>query len=323
VPRPPQSWSPDELALDAAESRRRFVKERLAALASERRAYSHWVEAHAQDAARLLATSNDLRDLDGKALSGRGDLETARYVTVPPISLDDLDALTDSAFGTWTKQKSDRGARPSKEAFARAAKIISERVVGDWTPWVREDRAPTEHERETFVHWTASVRTANRLATARRTERAARQETAIRRAVGEAGYEPATPPAVLVDPIAQMQPGTFASSSRRLGGANMDVPIRLVKGHATGLLFLALEAKVSNSTINSRKRLLEVMRKAETWNASGQIYSFRTAAVLAGSFDTSRLAEIQQAGVLIFWEHRLGDLTAFLRKGGTRRRLMA
>lgn len=153
----------------------------------------------------------------------------------------------------------------------------------------------------------------SKVATARRIESSARQEEAIRAAAVAARYESVSPPGTLTDPINQMPPGSFATGTRRLSGTNMDVPIRLREGHPTGLLFLAVEAKVSNSTINSRKRLLEVTRKRETWDASGQIYSFRTAAVLAGTFDVPRLLEAQEAGVMIFWEHRLEDLTAFLR----------
>ncbi len=90
-------------------------------------------------------------------------------------------------------------------------------------------------------------------------------------------------------------------------------PCRLRAEHPTGLLFLALEAKVSNSSLNSRKRLLEVTRKRERWDASGALYRFRTGAVLAGVFDVRRLEEAQEAGVFLFWQHRLDDLTDFLR----------
>ena len=122
-----------------------------------------------------------------------------------------------------------------------------------------------------------------------------------------------TPPATLTDPIKEMKAGSYATASRRLAATNMDIPVRLKDGHGTGLLFLALEAKVSNSALNSRKRLLEVGRKRERWDASGKLYRFRTGAVIAGVYDVRRLVEAQDAGVFLFWEHRLSDLTTFLR----------
>ena len=55
-------------------------------------------------------------------------------------------------------------------------------------------------------------------------------------------------------------------------------------------------------------------RKRERWDASGALYRFRTGAVLAGVFDLRRLEEAQEAGVFLFWQHRLDDLTDFLRQ---------
>lgn len=110
MPRPPQSWTPDDLARDAAESRRRFVSERLAALERERTAYSAWMETYSADMGALLQASDDLRRLTGAALSTRVLLDMARYVTAPPISLDDLDTLTDASFRNWVGQRTEAGA---------------------------------------------------------------------------------------------------------------------------------------------------------------------------------------------------------------------
>jgi hypothetical protein len=313
MPPPPQLWSADELARDAAESRRRFVAERSAALERERKVYAEWVARFASEARALLEASDDLQQLTGESLHSRTLLDTARYAAAPLISLDDLDTLTDASFRLWVGQRTDRGNTPTAEAFAAAARVIAERIDPARAPWLGEGRAPTASEREIFIRLTASVRAMSKLATARRIEGSSRQEKAVRRAAEAAGYVAVSPPGTLTDPIQEMPPGSFAVASRRLSGTNMDVPIRLHEGHPTGLLFLAVEAKVSNSSINSRKRLLEVTRKRETWDASGQIYSFRTAAVLAGSFDVPRLLEAQEAGVMLFWEHRLHDLTSFLR----------
>jgi len=93
----------------------------------------------------------------------------------------------------------------------------------------------------------------------------------------------------------------------------MDVPVRLASGHH--LKLLAIEAKVSNTAINSRKRLMEVTNKRAVWDGAATLYAYRTAAVIAGDFSIQRLKEAQNAGVIIFWEHRLIDLTNFLKVG--------
>lgn len=313
MPRPPQAWTENELQQDADTARRLFIADRLAALRRERAAYEAGIATHAKAVLDLLARTSDLRRIDGNSLKQRDVLDIARYVVVPPISLDDLDTLTDSSFGRWVGQTTERGTRPSEQAFRTAAKILRERLDRERAPWLKAKRAPTGAQRDAFARATASIRAMGAIQTARRMESSARQERAAREAAQKARYQPVTPPATLTDPIKEMPPGSYATASRRLAETNMDIPVRLKARHGTGLLFLALEAKVSNSGLNSRKRLLEVLRKRERWDASGKLYRFRTGAVLAGVYDVRRLMEAQDAGVFLFWEHRLSDLTAFLR----------
>jgi len=313
VPRPPGQWTTAELQADAAVAKQRFVADRLAALGREKQAYEDWVEEHSQPLRALLAASNDLRNLTGAAIQDRAGLDNLRYAIAPLVSLDDLDTLTDSCFGLWVSQTTDRGQSPTAQAFNAAAAFFAQRIDTTRAPWLAANRAPTQAERDAFIRATAAIRAAGAVQMARRTQSSARQEAAARQAASAAGYtEVSNLPATLTDPINQMQPGTYSSASRRLAATNMDIPIRLRANHGTGLLFLAVEAKVSNSTLNSRKRLIEVARKRERWDASGALYQFRTAAILDGVFSIPRLEEAQQSGVLIFWEHRLADLTAFL-----------
>jgi hypothetical protein len=294
-------------------ARQLFVGERLAALRAERNAYERGIAKHAKAVDELLKQTSDLRKIDGSSLQQRAVLDIARYMTVPPISLDDLDTLTDSVFGGWVSQTTERGARPTEQGFRAAAKLIRERLDRERAPWLKQKRAATNLERDAFSRATASIRAAGAIQTARRMESSKRQEEAARQAAHKARYTPITPPATLTDPSKQMPPGSYSTASRRLAQTNMDIPIRLKSRHATGLQFLALEAKVSNSALNSRKRLGDVLRNRERWDASGTLYRFRTGAVLAGVYDVRRLIEAQNAGVFLFWEHRLTDLTAFLR----------
>ena len=314
MPRPPQAWTHEELFADAAEARQRFVQERLAALGHERRVYEGWISEHSRSVEALLSATDNLLALDGGTIHDRRLLDILRYAVSPVVSLDDLDTITDSCFGLWVGQQTERGQRPAEQAFSAAAHFFGERIDRTRAPWLDSRRRPTSDERQVFVRSTASLRAMGAVSTARRMEGAKRQEEAARAAAERAGYAPLNSvPGTLTDPITEMPPGSFATASRRLAETNMDIPIRLSEDHATGLLFLALEAKVSNSSLNSRKRLLEVTRKRERWDASGSLYRFRTGAILAGVFDVRRLMETQEAGVFLFWEHRLGDLTDFLR----------
>lgn len=311
MPRPPDRWTDLELSQDAQESLKRHVAERRAATESEHRAYRELVARHTRSARRLLECTRDLSEITGSTLADRNVLEIARYAAVPMISAGDLDNLTDAKFSNWLNQTTSRGVQPSAEAFETAAEIIREALNPLLTPWLIDDREPTGEERERFAFSTALIPAASGLSTSRRNTSAARQEDAIRAACAAAGYEPVAPPGMLSDPIKQMSPGSFSTASRRIAGDNMDVPIRLRSGHH--LKFLAIEAKVSNTAVNSRKRLAEVMNKRAHWDAAGELYDYRTAAVLSGDYSIERLEEAQAAGVMIFWEHRLEDLIEFLK----------
>ena len=78
---------------------------------------------------------------------------------------------------------------------------------------------------------------------------------------------------------------------------------------------LAIECKVSNSAINSVKRLnRETVGKAERWRTHyGQ--QVVTAVVLSGVFKVSDLIDAQAAGVFIVWQQDLGPLKGFVCTG--------
>lgn len=200
----------------------------------ERAEYASWYAQYVAILRDLLAASNDLRDLTGPALGERRLLNLARYLAVPPISLDDLDTLTDSCFGLWVGQKTERGACPTGKELSAAARIISERLDDERAPWLAKGRKPTAAERDTFIKWMASIPAASKLTTTRRGERSRRQEELTRAAVKAAGYRPVTPPGKLMDPTKDMDPGTYSERSRGLLGTNIDVPTRLKASHATG-----------------------------------------------------------------------------------------
>jgi hypothetical protein len=288
------------------------VQRRRAATNAEHAEYAQLADTFQEAALELLERTDDLRQIDGDALKLRRVLDIARYAAVPMISHDDLDNLTGARFKNWIKQKEGgRGACPTDEEFEEAAAVLTPTIDPLRAPWLAAGRAPTKREREQFAFATALGPAQNALTTSRRKRSSGDQEEAIRAACAAADYQPASPPSQLTDPLNEMDPGTFATAARSLRRTSMDVPVRLAAGHH--LKLLAIEAKVSNTAINSRKRLMEVMNKRAVWDGAANLYAFRTAAVLAGDFAVERLKEAQDAGVIIFWEHRLDDLTNYLK----------
>lgn len=290
-----------------------FVARRRTERARREQAIAEHGPEYRQDFLDLLDATDGLRSITGASLQNRRLLRAARFVAIPFISDDDLDSLTGASLKGWMQQKTEKGSRPSDVDFDAAAEIIAQQLDPYRAPWVTKDRPPTKAEIERFLAGSITVRLNSRLGSLRRSEAAARQEQAVRNALAAAGYaEFKGTSRTLVDPQTEMPEGTYSPRARLLAGASVDVPIRLKMGHPTGLTFIALEAKDTNSAVNSRKRLIEVMDKATAWNNAGLPYEFRTGAVVSGVLPLHRLVEAQDRGVWLFWEHRLEDLTALL-----------
>lgn len=286
---------------------------RKAEQAQREQAITNHAPEYRRDFVDLLGATNNLRAITGASLRDRRLLRAARFVTIPFISADDLDSLTGADLKGWMQQTTERGRRPTDDDFDAAAEVIVQQVDSYRAPWLPERRGPTRAEIEKFLVASVTVRLNSRLGSLRRSEAAARQEQAVRDALAEAGYsEFKGKSKTLSDPQTEMPEGSYSSRARLLAGASVDVPIRLKHDHPTGLTFIALEAKDTNSAVNSRKRLIEVMDKATAWNAAGLPYEFRTAAVMSGVLPLRRLVEAQDRGIWLFWEHRLEDLSAFL-----------
>jgi hypothetical protein len=154
------------------------------------------------------------------------------------------------------------------------------------------------------MRWTAGLKAAQEVQTSRRSESSVRQEAAVRDVLDQAGFSPV--PARPLDVTGGLQPGEF-SNECLVAGAKCDVPVGLKDGR-----LLLIECKVSNSATNSVKRLnREVGNKTAVWrDAFGQ--RAISAVVLSGVFKLTNLQSAQTSGVVLFWEHRLESLAAFL-----------
>ena len=93
--------------------------------------------------------------MTGKTIQTRRGLDLARLLTVPPISVDELDTLTDGCFGNWVRQKTEQGMRPDSAQFSDAAGIIDGRLDRVRAPWLEAGRRPTPRERAAYIEWVA------------------------------------------------------------------------------------------------------------------------------------------------------------------------
>ncbi|STZ58797.1 XamI restriction endonuclease [Mycolicibacterium tokaiense] len=245
---------------------------------------------------QVFKNSDNVRNLTGDLFIGDPQAwQACRYLCGPPISQEDLWTLVGgSKFRSVPANLAD--------ATAEAIRVVIDPVR---FPWLEEQRAPTEDERETAILATTVLWAAQQIGTERRGEASSRQESLTAQALSDSGLE-LEESRTAVQFIDDMPRGSY-SRERRLAGAKCDVPARLLDGR-----LLALECKVSNGPKNGWKRVnREVGGKAETWRAHFGSQAL-TGVILAGVFDLSCIKAAQTAGVIILWEHDLEPLRSFV-----------
>jgi hypothetical protein len=290
----PPHWSLDRLEEDRQRSVASFVEGRSR---EGTLSYKAAFDATEPVVRRLFELTDDLRNFTGEVFRDRQELlPAARFLGGPPVSEDDLKTLV--------------GGRLGRRRFdADLARRVAEVLRAAWDPvrfpWLDERRAPARHERDAAIRWTAGIWAIERSRTGRRTESSRRQENAVHAALQAEGLRllPRRQPILVLD---ELERGTFCREVI-LAGQKCDVPVRLHDGR-----LLALECKVSNSGVNSYKRLNhETGDKARTWrDAFGT--QVLPGAVLAGVFILANLISAQEnPGIAIFWEHDLRPLRQF------------
>ena len=76
---------------------------------------------------------------------------------------------------------------------------------------------------------------------------------------------------------------------------------------------MAIECKVSNSFVNSIKRLNnDAAVKAGVWRDEFGARGVVPVAVLSGLFERHHLADAQSRHLMLIWAHRLDDLTNWI-----------
>ena len=104
------------------------------------------------------------------------------------------------------------------------------------------------------------------------------------------------------------QPGEYCGESR-VAGTRADVVARLKNGD-----IMLIECKVSNSAVNSYKRVVHDTggKSAHWYNALGKASTI-PCAVLGGVFARQNLEQVQNADVYLFWQHRLDDFAHYVK----------
>jgi len=252
----------------------------------------------------LLESTVDLTELLDKAVDVLSDadlLSAVRYIAGPPISADDLKTLADDASLTPSRLRAD------PDMAKRIIEVVLLGVDRGRFPWLTEDREPTEAERQAAVIATAALLAQRSVMTGRANESKDEQEKAVKdRLVAASFTEVARRTINNMSEAPEI--ATFCGESQ-FGSRKADIVARLYDGR-----IMPIEAKVSNSSTNSVKRLNnDAAVKARQWTQEFGTSNVVPAAVLGGVFKTNNLRAAQDNDHLtIFWAHNLDALVQFI-----------
>ena len=295
----PRKWTKRELEEAARISRDRFAVSRRTEGIEY---YLIKFDEHYERVSELMDRTDNLLSLEENAQGLFADefLGEIRYLSSPVISEDDLQTLSDVESIAKTKLSSNA------EDSSKVVELIIENLDPERFPWVLEDRAPEPDELKTALTSTTVMMAAQKTQTNRRNIAKELQEGSVADYLKDLGYkEVARRP---INRVSDAPKHMEFCRESKVSGKRADIVIGLADGR-----FMAIECKVSNSEVNSVKRLNhETVSKVTLWNGSFGTHGVVGAAVLAGVFKVSNLMDAQEEGVSIFWSFDLSPLGEFL-----------
>jgi hypothetical protein len=302
----PPVWTRAELQADLARSREVFREERLTEPLEE---YLEAFDRFQGQFEELMERTIDLSELDEPLLEALTDpklLDTVRYLAGPPISSDDLKILAE----VETLSRSRLRADPA--LARRLTEVVLVSLDRRRFPWVREEREPTESERAAAVLASSALMATQRAGTTRRHQGKNAQELQVADTLRSSGFAPA--PSHPVETISHAPEVGQFSGETLVVGRKADFVVRLWDGRV-----MPIECKVSNSALNSVKRLNnDAAVKAEVWRADLGRRNVVPTAVLSGVYNLRNLEDAQNRGLTLFWAHALDAMLSWIESTRTR-----
>ena len=297
----PPVWSVEQLDVDRkkAEDHFRQVRHR-----EPLEIYLNYFDEYQGIVEEVLKQTVDLTRLRSEApdlLTDKRKQEVFRYLSGPPVSLDDLKILVEARSLTANQFQND----PQ----------LVDRIVNfmqDWHdrrrfPWISGQRVPEEHERNTAVLATTALLAMRKTETLRRNRGSKTQEQLVAGQLRRADFEEVKTRQVVTLSNAPKQ-GQYCRESM-FGSRKADFVVGLLDGRT-----MAIECKVSNSATNSIKRLNnDAAVKATRWREEFGKAQIVVVAVLDGVFALRNLVDAQESGLTIFWAHDLASMIQWMR----------
>lgn len=290
----PPVWTLEQFMQGVARGIEIFRDERLNEAREDYSSHFNEAQSAVEDLLELTTDLATLTQTGGGAVADAGYLEALRYLAAPPVSFDDLETLSGVA------------GRDFENQWPIVVGTILALVDTHRFPWVVDGREPTEAERRAAVVSTAAQIAARRILTARANESKNAQEELVKAALRAAGLDEVRPRVISTLRTAP-RPGEFCGESM-LGSRKADLVVSLWDDRV-----LAIECKVSNSKINSVKRVKnDAAVKAKLWIQEFGDRLIVPAAVIAGVYHPPNLLSAQHDGLTIWWSHDIAQMISWI-----------
>ncbi len=297
----PPAWNAEDLQRLRDEARAAFRRERLEEPLEQ---YAAQFEDWQGVFENLLEATVDLSALGPDELLGivtdKKNLDAFRYLAGPPVSEDDLQTLAELESIAPARLRADHAL------IARLAQVVMAGLDRRRFPWVSENREATEAERRAAILASASLRAHQAVQTWRRNEAKKTQEEQVKAVLRECEFVEVAKRDVSNLSQAPAK-GEFCGEAT-FGTRRADLIVGLWDGRKA-----PMECKVSNSEVNSVKRLNnDAAVKAQNWQHDFGSRNVVPAAVLSGVYKLENLQEAQTRGLTLFWAHDLTTLREWL-----------
>jgi hypothetical protein len=296
----PPTWTPAEFAFSVERAIGIFREQRLSEARDDYASHFDEARSAVEDLLELTTDLGNLRQVGGKTIVEGGCLEAVRYLAAPPVSTDDLETLSGV--------RESQFVRPDK--WPIVVETIKAYIDSRRFPWLVDNQEPTEAERHAAIMSTAAQIAARRILTARANEAKTAQESLVKEALREAGFEEVRAREIKYSG-AFPKVGEYCGESK-VGTKKADIVVGL-----RDTRILAIECKVSNSKVNSTKRIGEAAAKAKDWIEDFGRIVIVPCAVIAGVYNPQNLTTAQSRGLTIWWSHDIAAMISWISSTGS------
>jgi hypothetical protein len=253
----------------------------------------------------LLETTLDLSEWEASALEVLTVpklLEAFRYIAAPPISEDDLKVVAEVS--SLAKGRLKHSPEDVQKLLSVVRSVLDHRRF----VWIAEKREPTETEKAAAVMASAALMAASRVQTNRRTLSKKTQETQVKNKLVELTLREV--PTRHIKTFAQAPARGEFCGECKVGSRKADIVVRVWDDRV-----MPIECKVSNSALNSVKRLNnDAAVKAGVWKIEFGERQIIPVAVLGGVYNLANLIDAQNKGLSLIWSHNLAPLLKWIQE---------